>query len=116
MLYSIRDTEHSSVLRAVEKAAAYIILARDRLWQQEREARSWQTKSPDMAFICCRHSPGPFSPSATKAQAEHAISSAGQTITKMRNRLDPNNLDLVSLKHSWVLVDEWRMSNAASVL
>ena len=32
-----------------------------------------------------------------------------------RNRLDPNKVDVVSLKHSSGLIDEWRTSNAASV-
>ena len=32
-----------------------------------------------------------------------------------RNRMDPNKVDVVSLKHSWGLIDEWRTSNAVSV-
>ena len=44
---------------------------------------------------------------ATQAQSERTISSAGQILTKTRNRLDPNKLDLMSLKYSWGLIDEW---------
>lgn len=46
---------------------------------------------------------------AIPAQSERTLSSAGQTLTTVRNRLDPNNLDLLSLKPSW------GMSNVASV-
>lgn len=53
---------------------------------------------------------------ATQAQSERTFSSTRWILTKARNRLDPDNLELVvSLVYSSGLIDEWRRSNAASV-
>ena len=41
-----------------------------------------------------------FTIPATQAQSERMLSSAGEIITKTLNRMDPNNLNLASLKHS----------------
>ncbi len=51
---------------------------------------------------------------ATQAESELLFSCAGNVVTKNRNALAPENVEVVVLlRHSWAKVEEWEASNAA---
>ena len=54
---------------------------------------------------------------ATQAESERLFSCAGNIVTKNRNALSPENVELlVLLRHSWERVEQWEKSTAAETL
>ena len=54
---------------------------------------------------------------ATQAQSERTFSDAGLVVTKSRNRLSAENVELmVALRNTWDVVEKWRASQKAKTV